>query len=210
MSAHYLAELRSVQPHGPYQLAGYCFGTIVAFDMAQTLVREGEEVSLLAMFNGPSPVWIRQWGWYGAQPSRRIPRPPKPTRRMRISRGLRKPWEIPGAIVRRAQKMRRKAIMKEVRLRLALGGEIPEELRERYFLWLSAKAERAYEAQPFPGRILMFYGEGLYEDPELGWTGLAAEGIEVIAVAGEHDGNRQLMNEPYVEVVRDRLREQLA
>jgi thioesterase domain-containing protein len=129
---------------------------------------------------------------------------------MRISRGLTKPWEIPGAIVRRAQKMRRKAIMKEVRLRLALGGEIPEELRERYFLWLSAKAERAYEAQPFPGRILMFYGEGLYEDPELGWTGLAAEGIEVIAVAGEHDGNRQLMNEPYVEVVRDRLREQLA
>ena len=112
--------------------------------------------------------------------------------------------------MRRLQKMRRKAIVKEVRLRLALGGEIPEEMRERYFLWLSANAERAYEPQPFPGRILMFYGEGLYEDPELGWTGLAEDGIEAIAVPGEHDGNRQLMNEPYVDVVRDHLRERLA
>ncbi|HLX20720.1 MAG TPA: amino acid adenylation domain-containing protein, partial [Gaiellaceae bacterium] len=37
MAKHYLDELRMVQPHGPYYLAGYCFGSIVAFDMAQKL-----------------------------------------------------------------------------------------------------------------------------------------------------------------------------
>ena len=71
MSAHYLAELKTVQPTGPYYLAGYCFGTIVAFDMAQRLRRKGEEVQLLAMFNGPSPSWIKQWAWFGNQPSHR-------------------------------------------------------------------------------------------------------------------------------------------
>ena len=45
MAAHYLAELRTVQPDGPYYLAGYCFGTIVAFDMAQRARRSGEEVA---------------------------------------------------------------------------------------------------------------------------------------------------------------------
>jgi thioesterase domain-containing protein/acyl carrier protein len=210
MTAHYLSELRTVQPQGPYQLAGYCFGTIVAFDMAQTLVRDGEEVSLLAMFNGPSPAWIHKWGWYGNQPSRRVPRPPRPSRRTLLSQGLKQPWRVPGSLLRRAQQRRRRAVVAEVRLRLALGGQIPEHMREQYFLRISAKAERAYEPVPYPGRILMFYGEGLYEDPEMGWGGLAEGGIEVFAIPGEHDHNRQLMNEPYVDVVRDHLREHLA
>src|SRR5205823_633968 len=58
MSAHYLGELRTVQPNGPYYLGGYCFGAIVAFDMAQRLLRDGEDVDLLVVFNGPSPSWI--------------------------------------------------------------------------------------------------------------------------------------------------------
>src|SRR5205814_5233621 len=46
MAEHYLTELRSVQASGPYQLAGYCFGAIVAFDIAQRLIGAGAEVSL--------------------------------------------------------------------------------------------------------------------------------------------------------------------
>ena len=43
-------------------------------------------------------------------------------------------------------------------------------------------AERAYEPQPYPGDIVVFYGEGLYEDPELGWGGLAARRRPAYAV----------------------------
>ncbi len=56
---------------------------------------------LLAMFNGPSPAWIKQWGWFGNQPSHRKPggrtrrvlgaapfegraRPARPERRRRL------------------------------------------------------------------------------------------------------------------------------
>src|SRR5207244_11754153 len=52
----------------------YCFGTIVAFEMAQRLRGDGEEVDLLAMFNGPSPNWLRTYRSIGGQPSRRAKR----------------------------------------------------------------------------------------------------------------------------------------
>jgi hypothetical protein len=95
------------------------------------------------------------------------------------------------------------------RLALALGRPIPEQLREKYFLELHSKAERTYSPMPFDGEMIVFYGEGLYEDPTLGWDGLAKGGIEAFAVPGEHDSNRQAMMEPAVEFVAERLQDRL-
>ena len=86
MAIHYLDELRTVQPHGPYKLAGYCFGSIVAFDMAQRLVQAGETVELLAAFNGPSPTWLHKYRSISRQPSRLARRPPSPPSRSMRSR----------------------------------------------------------------------------------------------------------------------------
>jgi len=47
----YLKELRTIQPHGPYFLGGYCFGTYAALEMAQLLQQQGEQVAFLASFN---------------------------------------------------------------------------------------------------------------------------------------------------------------
>ncbi|QWF78052.1 type I polyketide synthase [Amycolatopsis sp. CA-230715] len=52
----YLPELRKIQPHGPYRLAGWSFGGFIAFDMAQRLRAEGEEVELLAMIDSILPL----------------------------------------------------------------------------------------------------------------------------------------------------------
>ncbi|MBV9792200.1 MAG: amino acid adenylation domain-containing protein [Chloroflexi bacterium] len=49
MAAEYLAALREVQPHGPYLLLGWSFGGVVAFEMAQQLLRDGEAIALLAI-----------------------------------------------------------------------------------------------------------------------------------------------------------------
>jgi thioesterase domain-containing protein len=54
MAAHYMTELRSFQPSGPYQLGGYCFGGNVAYEMARLLVAQGERVSFLGLFNCPA------------------------------------------------------------------------------------------------------------------------------------------------------------
>jgi len=51
MAEHYLSEIRTVQPNGPYYLGGYCLGGTVAFEMAQRLTNEGEQVALVAMLD---------------------------------------------------------------------------------------------------------------------------------------------------------------
>lgn len=55
MAAYYLQELRSVQPEGPYLLAGSSFGGIVAYEMARRLSAEGHAVPLCALFDSPGP-----------------------------------------------------------------------------------------------------------------------------------------------------------
>ncbi len=49
IASHYLNAMREVSPQGPYLLAGECFGGIVAFEMAQQLIRQGEKVELLVL-----------------------------------------------------------------------------------------------------------------------------------------------------------------
>ena len=56
MAADYIAELRTVQPHGPYLLGGFSGGGITAFEMAQQLRAAGEEVALVVMLDTPLPV----------------------------------------------------------------------------------------------------------------------------------------------------------
>ena len=51
MATLYVNEVRRFQPHGPYFLGGYCMGGTVAFEMAQQLRSQGEEVALLALFD---------------------------------------------------------------------------------------------------------------------------------------------------------------
>ncbi|MGC2108523.1 MAG: thioesterase domain-containing protein, partial [Candidatus Korobacteraceae bacterium] len=46
-----LDQIRKVQPHGPYCLGGTCFGGLIAFEMAQMLRAQGEEVGLLALID---------------------------------------------------------------------------------------------------------------------------------------------------------------
>jgi amino acid adenylation domain-containing protein len=55
MASVYLDELRLVQPRGPYYLGGYCIGGVIAFEIAQRLNRQGEQVAMLAIVNQPPP-----------------------------------------------------------------------------------------------------------------------------------------------------------
>jgi thioesterase domain-containing protein len=49
MSGFYLDALKQLQPQGPYILIGYSFGGLVALEMAQQLIEEGETIALLML-----------------------------------------------------------------------------------------------------------------------------------------------------------------
>jgi aspartate racemase len=54
LATEYLAAIRAVQPHGPYQLAGMCRGAHIAFEMARRLEQEGETVALVGILD----TWV--------------------------------------------------------------------------------------------------------------------------------------------------------
>jgi len=56
MASHYLSEMRSIQPSGPYYLGGWSLGGLVAFEIAQELHRRNEEVGLLALIDTEMPA----------------------------------------------------------------------------------------------------------------------------------------------------------
>ncbi|HSE67977.1 MAG TPA: amino acid adenylation domain-containing protein, partial [Gemmatimonadales bacterium] len=61
MARHYVAEIRTVQPHGPYRLGGTCTGGLVAYEMAQQLKAEGEEVLLAIMESWHPDSYRAHW-----------------------------------------------------------------------------------------------------------------------------------------------------
>lgn len=56
MASDYIEAVRQIQPHGPYHLAGWSLGGIVAFEMAQQLAKQGETTGLLGILDTPVPI----------------------------------------------------------------------------------------------------------------------------------------------------------
>src|SRR5205085_10283071 len=57
MAAHYVDCMLRVQPSGPYVIAGYSFGGLVALEMARRVAASGQRVEELMLFDTypPSP-----------------------------------------------------------------------------------------------------------------------------------------------------------
>jgi amino acid adenylation domain-containing protein/non-ribosomal peptide synthase protein (TIGR01720 family) len=59
MAVHYLEALKTVQPEGPYRLLGWSAGGVVAYEMAQQLIRQGHTVDRLIILDTGAPVPAR-------------------------------------------------------------------------------------------------------------------------------------------------------
>ena len=63
MAVAYVAEIRALQPHGPYMIAGECIGGILAYEMARHAGIPGEKVDPLVLLDTerlPEPK-LRRW-----------------------------------------------------------------------------------------------------------------------------------------------------
>jgi thioesterase domain-containing protein len=60
MATLYNQQIRSVQPVGPYLLSGWSMGGLVAWEMAQQMMKEGETISLLALIDTAPPPKYRE------------------------------------------------------------------------------------------------------------------------------------------------------
>jgi acyl-CoA synthetase (AMP-forming)/AMP-acid ligase II/thioesterase domain-containing protein len=66
IAAFHVETIRSVQPHGPYALGGWCVDGTAAYEAARQLRALGEEVALLILFDPLAPQGSsasRKWSW---------------------------------------------------------------------------------------------------------------------------------------------------
>ncbi|MCJ1397906.1 hypothetical protein MMC11_001102 [Xylographa trunciseda] len=63
--ASYIRAIKDRQPEGPYAIAGYSYGAILAFEIAKVLERYGDQVRFLGSFNLPPHIKfrMRQLDW---------------------------------------------------------------------------------------------------------------------------------------------------
>jgi pimeloyl-ACP methyl ester carboxylesterase len=57
----YLAEIRRIQPRGPYTLVGHSFGGVLAFEIALRLQRDGQDAEVILLDATPARRRMRRW-----------------------------------------------------------------------------------------------------------------------------------------------------
>ncbi|MFP7674732.1 SDR family NAD(P)-dependent oxidoreductase [Marivita sp. S0852] len=194
----YIAEMKQVQPDGPYFIGGFSGGGITAYDIAQQLHEMGDEVALIVLLDTPLP----------------LRRPLKRRDRLLIQleetrkKGLAYPF-----------------IWLRKRIAWELQKRQTEETTQTAHSFHNAEIEQAflqavstYALRPWDGRIVLFrpplIGKWrvsggrwvnherayLFEDND--W-GQHAPQIEVFEVPGDHDS---MVLEPNVRVLASQLR----
>jgi amino acid adenylation domain-containing protein len=203
MATHYISEIRTIQPEGPYFLGGLSFGGLVAFEMAQQLQAQGQEVALLALLDTCAPGSIK-----------RVPVQKRmshhfnslfqlgPDYMLKKMRGKIR-W-----LKNRAQEKLKKMSSKFLKLSHPRRVPLPYASRFTYVKEVHYQAATKYIPQAYAGRVTLFqagdkYIEGYAIAPQLGWSELAKGGVEIYNVPGNH---WTILKEPHVQVLAEKFR----
>lgn len=210
MAAHYLREIRSLQPEGPYYFGGSSFGGIVAFEMAQQLLRDGQSVAVLALFDTWGPGYPR----YAADSGSLRVRWERLRERIDLHWGNLKtggPKEKWAYIVEKSERLKGKSrkLAKRWRTRVdEFRHPLNRVLREVEVA--SARAVSEYSPRPYPGRVVIFRAArqpaGVIPEATLGWGSLVAD-LEVHEIPGYHGA---IVYRPQVQVLAEKLKAILA
>jgi len=195
MASHYISEIRSVQPEGPYYLGGFCLGAYVALEIAHQLQTEGEEIALLVSLNTDG-----QWKTIDSF-SDGIRLHARNLRRLDLSGKLRyvggrlayRVWRARVMIAR--ARLRALQIAKRPRTSNLLAAEVFE---------VNRRASASYTPSVFRGKLTYFQGSmDALNDPRPLWNRAATDGIDIHVVPGGYIG---VLFEPNVEMLADRLK----
>ena len=195
----FLSELRAIQPHGPYLLGGFCVGGVVAFEMASQLIKEGEAVNFLGLLDCERPSFIRA---------------ALADLRLAFSRVAGMKNRIASII--RARGGERTTMIREL-VRRKLRVTKPEQTvmypdLEFYRNKVNYRRQAYRHAiEEYPGHITLLVNEQQYRfDKNMGWKGVALNGLSVRKVQGNHDTVLRDHGKEFAEVLRECLDEALA
>ena len=184
IAAAYVRDVQVVRPEGPYLLGGMCTGGILALEMAQQLVAQGEKVELLVIVDTALTDPRSEPGFVSfASPVMNSSSP-----RQRIMRNI----QIQINKIRRRRRDR--AFERSER-----GRDIVRIHK------MNMKARLSYRAQVFPGKILLFLSEDFANHGDLAseWSQIATEGMEHHVIPGS--SHRSMWKPPHIDMWSEKL-----
>ena len=186
IAAHYIAAIKEQNPYGPYALAGYSFGGIIAYEMAKQLEAQGKDVKMLAMFD----TYAYRSPHYDAPLTKFYKRGKFFLKRinyaLRFSNGFKETLADKGvAIKRKATRLYWKFKYGDDQSKVGLFGysNKVDEMNEY--------AEKHYQLKPYNIKVDLFRAvkRTFYMDDfeNLGWTPYAEKGVRIHDIPGEHN-----------------------
>ncbi len=161
MAEDYVAEIRRIQPEGPYLLAGHCIGGLIAFAMAQRLTALGEKVAAVLMIDPDYHPNAVPWLY----------------------------WRDPESLSVRLQLRRLRARLAGKPV-IEYPHETGKN-RERQDAVIAGliEAQRAFRPQPYQGRLAILCSDErrrYLDNASRGWRAIAPQ-VEMVAIGGSHD-----------------------
>ena len=193
MATYYVKVIREFQPQGPYHIGSWSMGVVVAFEMALQLQAESERVGMVALIDqGPdcpadepeddAAYLVEVFGKHLSLSLEQL-------RRFNSEDQLVYVWETA-----------RKANWVYPEFTLPLFKQFVHVLR------VHTNAMRQYVPKTYNGRVTLFraaeQSDSSPPEADMGWGRLAAGGVDVQIVPGDH---LSMLQEPYVEVLSERI-----
>ena len=203
MAECYVQAIRSVQPHGPYQLAGWSLGGVIAFEMARQLRKAGETVAPILLLDTPAPSVERRLG-------QQVPSDPATALAELAGHPLSDLTALPLSEWNALSEAER---FEEITLRLQARDALPTDVPVAELKRLVLVYQRQLEAFSLysPARsaepLVLFRPERTVVeselDPTLGWREFTSEEVRVQLVPGSHES---MVRGPDVMVLAEALR----
>ena len=201
LAALYADELCRLQPQGPYYLGGYCFGGLVAYEMARRLTQSGQRIQFLALINTsvPNSSYSRfQWA---------------PSSAWRFAKNLllKSAYACIANQWSKLLRWRGRLLIQRLQSRKQNGAEASAKAdqwadlssysHQEQRLWqMHIRAWTSYQPQPYNGPVTLFRSNvhQLYSsfDESYGWKEFVQGAVAVHRIWGGHD---TIMAEPYVK-----------
>jgi amino acid adenylation domain-containing protein len=193
IATHYISEMMTVDPDGPYAVAGFSLGGRIAFEMAQQLTAMGKKVSFLGLFDaaanedytslsllGKLGSRMQQSVKYLAWNIRYFIKDQEQTKLSIISRKLKN-------IRKKLRGLDMEIDAKEL-VSKGAESELPRYLKRVHRA--NVKADKKYLQKPYGGKIVLFKAKHqtfYHRDPDhYGWDDYALGGLQVHVIPGEH------------------------
>nr|MBW4690048.1 AMP-binding protein [Komarekiella atlantica HA4396-MV6] len=205
MASHYIKEIQTLQPNGPYFLGGYSFGGVIAFEMAQQLYKQGQKIGLLTLFHSSAPASIKQLSFFKEIVLHLQSLSQKGFTYFR-EKSFNK-W-FQNNFIRRFQN---KFIKISYKFHLALELPFPRIHRNLYIREVNIRALKEYIPSVYPGQVTFMEIDEQMEKteslssklvPQLGWSNLVAE-LDIHYIPGNHDS---ILKEPNVQILSAKLK----